>query len=130
MKGLNMTVIINNIENNLTDISCAFLDIKESTERRKCMRIPFIEDVIIDGTKHSTTLDICEEGIYISSLLTLAKDTLVEITIPVNKKSIKVNAQVQFNEPGIGMGLKFINLRRDERMRIRDLIKSLKRTTL
>jgi hypothetical protein len=122
-----MTVFIKNIENNLTDISCAFLDIKESTERRKCTRIPFIEDVIIDGTKHSTTLDICEEGLYIASLLPLMKDTVVEITIPANEKRIKLKAQVQFHEPGIGMGLKFVDLRDDKRMRIRDLIESIKK---
>ena len=121
-----MTVYIKNIENYTTNATCAVLDIKDSTERRKFTRIPFIKDVIIDGSIHSTTLDISEEGLYISLLLPLLRDSVVEITIPENKGYIRVNAQVQFCEPGIGMWLQFIDVRYDERLKIRKLIAGLK----
>ena len=117
-----MTVIIRNIVDYPTNFSRAVLDINEATERRKYKRVPFIEEVLIDGMLHNTTLDLSEQGLYISSLLPLMKNSIVEVTMPIKNGYIDVRAQVQFCDPGIGMGLQFIDLGDSERLKIKELI--------
>jgi Tfp pilus assembly protein PilZ len=96
--------------------------IEASTENRKCQRIPFVEDIMIDGTSWVRSADISEEGIFISSLQALKRDSVVELTIPIGK--LKVKAKVQFCDKMVGLGLRFIDLSEEQKTKITELVES------
>jgi len=98
--------------------------IEASTEHRKCERIPFVEDIIVDGTSWVRSADISEEGIFISSLQALKRDSVVELTIPIKQEKLTVKAKVQFCDKMVGLGLRFIDLSEEQKTKIKDLIKS------
>lgn len=91
-------------------------------DHRKCERIPFVEDILIDGTSWVRSADISEEGIFISSLQALKRDSVVELTIPIGKLTVK--AKVQFCDKMVGFGLRFIDLGEEQKTKIKELIKS------
>jgi Tfp pilus assembly protein PilZ len=98
--------------------------IETLTEHRKCERVPFVEDILIDGTGWVRSGDISEEGIYISSLHALKKDSVVELTIPIKQEKLTVKAKVQFCDKMVGFGLRFIDLSEEQKTKIKELIKS------
>jgi hypothetical protein len=98
--------------------------IEALTDNRKCERIPFVEDIMIDGTGWVRSGDISEEGIYISSLHALKRDSVVELTIPIKQEKLTVKAKVQFCDKMVGFGLRFIDLSEEQKTKIKELIKS------
>jgi hypothetical protein len=97
----------------------------EYKERRKHARYPFREDIVIDGTKMCSSMDICEGGMFVSAIQYFEKSCILKITIPVNKQKITVKGQVQYCDPGIGMGIQFIELNDEQKVSIKELIKRL-----
>jgi hypothetical protein len=100
-------------------------DIEELTKHRKCERIPFVEDIMIDGTSLVRSADISEEGIYICSLHALKRDNVVELTIPIKQEKLTVRAKVQFCDKMVGFGLRFIDLSEEQITKLQELIKSI-----
>jgi hypothetical protein len=94
----------------------------ENEERRKYTRYPFREDILIDGTKLCSSMDICEGGMFVSAIQYFQKNSIIDITIPVNKQKITVKGQVQYCDPGIGMGVQFIALNDEQKALIKELI--------
>ena len=95
-------------------------------ERRKCERCHFREHILIDDTTTCVSSDISENGLYVCMMQPLEKDRIIEVTIPFKEKKIIVKARVQYSHPGIGMGLVFIDLSDEQRLMIRELMKSTK----
>jgi CheY-like chemotaxis protein len=93
-------------------------------ERRRFKRFPFREDIIVDGTKTCSTMDISEGGLYISTIQTYDKDGVIEVTIPFKSEQVTVKAQVQHCQPGIGIGVRFIDLDDKQREKIKEIISS------
>lgn len=98
---------------------------RDNKERRKHERFPFIEDILIDGTKSCRSTDISEGGLFISAIQSFEDGEVMEITIPINKEKIIVKAQVKYCQPGIGMGIAFIDSEEDLRIKIKELVDSL-----
>jgi hypothetical protein len=96
---------------------------------RKCKRIPFVEDIVIDGISRARSSDISEEGLYISSLQSFERNSVVNVTIPLGQEKLTVKAQVQFCDKLVGFGLKFIYLNDMQRTKIRELINQFKGDT-
>lgn len=94
-------------------------------EHRKYERFPFREDITVDGTKMCTSMDISEGGIYISAIQIFEENSILELLIPFKGNKIKVKARVAYVQPGIGMGLEFIDLNDEQRKSIKELINSL-----
>jgi two-component system chemotaxis response regulator CheY len=95
-------------------------------ERRKYIRVAFREDILIDGTKTCSTMDISKGGLYISTIQPYEVDTLIKVTIPLKKAKLTVKAVVCHCQPGVGMGVKFLNLNAQQEAKIEELINSLK----
>ena len=49
--------------------------------KRKHERFPFIDDVLVDGTKQCTSADISEGGLYISAMQAFEKNNVIDVTI-------------------------------------------------
>jgi CheY-like chemotaxis protein len=94
-------------------------------ERRKYERFPFREDILIDGTRTCTSMDISEGGLYISSIQSYGENDLINVSIPFKGATLTVRAQVRYSQPGIGMGVMFIDLNAEQRGKIRKLIESI-----
>jgi CheY-like chemotaxis protein len=94
-------------------------------ERRKYKRIPFREDILIDGMMHATLIDISEGGLFVCAVQPFSIDTVLELSIPLKGKMLTVKARVQYYESGIGMGLIFINLNEEQKADVRRLIESI-----
>jgi hypothetical protein len=96
----------------------------QQEEHRKNERIPFREEILIDGVRVSTSLDISEDGLFISGIQCYEEYSFIDVTIPCKEEHLKVKAQVRYCQPGIGMGVVFTDLTDEQRTKIRDLINS------
>ena len=94
-------------------------------ERRKSERFPFREDILIDGTRVSASVDISEGGLYISSIQSCEQNTVIGVTIPFKGEKLTFKAQVRYCQPGIGMGVMFIDLNAEQRGKIKEVIESI-----
>jgi two-component system, chemotaxis family, chemotaxis protein CheY len=94
-------------------------------ERRKYERFPFREDILIDGTRTCTSMDISEGGLYLSTIQSYEDNSTIEVTIPFKGEKLTVKAQVRYCQPGIGMGAMFVDLSSEQRGKIRQLIESI-----
>jgi len=98
---------------------------EDNKERRKYERFLFREDILIDGTRMCTSMDISEIGLYISAMQYYENNSVIDITIPFKGGKLTVKAQVRHCQPGIGMGMIFIDLNVEQRAKIKELIESI-----
>lgn len=98
------------------------MDIETFADRRKHERIPFIEDILINGIKRVRSTDISKEGLYVSSVQLLEIDTVIEVAIPVNGQTLTVKAKVAFHDSRVGFGLLFVDLNDTQKTMIEKLI--------
>jgi Tfp pilus assembly protein PilZ len=97
------------------------------TERRKSERLPFREDVVVDGAKLCTSNDISEGGLFVSAIQIFEVDDVIEVSIPLKEDKVTVKAKVKYCQPGIGMGIMFIDLNDEQKKRIRELVENVSR---
>ncbi len=94
-------------------------------ERRKSLRIPFREDILIDGAKQCTCNDISEGGIFVSAIQVFDEGEMVDVTIPVGEEKITVKGQIKYCQHGIGLGIMFCDLNDEQKAKIKTLIDGL-----
>ena len=98
-------------------------------EQRKYERFSFREDILIDGTKMCTSMDICEGGLYVSAIQVFERNSIVDLAIPFKGAEVTVKAQVQYCQPGIGIGIEFIEMDDRQKAIIKELIEGLKNSS-
>ncbi len=98
---------------------------EDRKERRKHERFPFIEDILVDGTKRCTTADISEGGLYISAIQVFEENNVIDVTIPFKGENLTFKAKVRHCQPGIGLGIMFIELSDEQEVKIKEVIKNL-----
>lgn len=104
------------------------MDIRDTEELRKYERLHFREDISIDGTR-CACMDISESGIYVAAQY-FATGAIVDITLPFKDRHVTLKGQVQHCENGFGAGINFIDLNDDNRAIIKQLIRSLSKTSV
>ena len=97
----------------------------EKKERRKEKRFPIRGNILIDYKMMFKSIDISENGIYLYTGRSFEKNKVVEVTLPIKDKPLTVKARVQHNQPGIGMGLQFIDLNDKQKAIIKNLVKNI-----
>ncbi|TFG47930.1 MAG: hypothetical protein E4H40_05560 [Candidatus Brocadiia bacterium] len=65
-------------------------------------------------------------GLYISVMQVFQEDSVIDVTIPVKGDMVTVKAQVQYCQPGIGMGIEFVEMDDRQKAVIKELIEGLK----
>jgi hypothetical protein len=98
---------------------------QDNKEHRKHERFPFVEDILIDGTKSCTSTDISEGGLFISAIQSFESGDVMEVSIPTKSEKIIAKAEVKYCQRGIGMGIAFIEADEDLRIRIKELVDSI-----
>jgi hypothetical protein len=93
----------------------------DGEEKRKSPRLPYREDIIIEGAKRCTCSDISEGGIFVSSIQTFDEGEMIDITITLAEEQITVKGQIKYCQPGIGAGIMFHNLSDEHKVKIKTL---------
>ena len=83
---------------------------KGNADARGKKRVLIQKELIINGIIKANALDISEIGMYINTQAEFLSGAILEISFDIDNAPIKVKAIVQHSHPGIGMGVKFINL--------------------
>jgi|Deesub1362A_J573_1020465.scaffolds.fasta_scaffold00004_329 CheY-like chemotaxis protein len=91
-------------------------------KKRKKRRVLFEKDVIINGIITAYALDISEDGMYIHTTANFVRDAMLDLDFDVDNKHIKVKATIQHIQPGIGLGVKFINMPPEDRLVLKEFI--------
>lgn len=79
-------------------------------EQREKKRVLIQESVLINGIIKANALDISEEGMYISTQAEFVSGAVLELSFRLKDKDLRLKALVQHIQPGIGMGVRFLNL--------------------
>ena len=91
----------------------------EADERRRYDRSRLIVDVFFDGkdaTGVASTKDISAGGFYMNTQASLPEGSSLLVRIPLTEgKQVVANAEVVYNNPGRGVGLRFQNLSEENR---------------
>ncbi len=98
----------------------------DERERRKYERIPFREEVLVDGIARCTTIDISEGGLYVCTTQPFEEHSVIDVKLPLKGDTLRLKAEVQYCQPGIGIGVRFIDLNDEQREKIRELINGVK----
>ena len=94
---------------------------------RKFKRVKFKQKVLVDNQIMVEALDISENGLFLHTGRSFDDDSIVEVGIPTlpGNFDLKVQAKVQHNHRGIGMGMQFVDLDDKQKMQLEKLINSL-----
>jgi hypothetical protein len=88
-------------------------------ERRRYDRSRLIVDVFFDGndaTGVASTKDISVGGFYMNTQASFPEGASLLVRIPLTEgKQVVANAEVVYNNPGRGVGLRFQNLSEENR---------------
>ena len=91
----------------------------EPDDRRRYDRSRLIVDVFFDGTDATgvaSTKDISIGGFYMNTQAKLPEGASLLVRIPLTDgKQVVANAEVVYNNPGRGVGLRFQNLTDENR---------------
>ena len=101
------------------------VDKREYEVPRRHERFPFIEDILVDGTKSCRTTDISEGGLFISNIQSFESGDVMEVSIPTKTERIIAKAEVKYCQPGIGVGIAFIESDEELRIKIKELVDSV-----
>jgi hypothetical protein len=86
----------------------------EFTERREFERARIILDVHFDGaafTGVANTRDMSLGGVYMNTRTPLPEGAVLELRIPFGAaREAFVKAQVMYSNPGVGVGLRFVDM--------------------
>ncbi|MDQ7788005.1 MAG: response regulator [Thermodesulfovibrionales bacterium] len=91
-------------------------------ERREKKRFPIQGNILIDGKIAFQCMDISEDGMYLYTGRSLEENRVVQVTLPIKGKPLTVKAQIRHNEPGIGIGLQFMDMTDEQKKTIYRLV--------
>lgn len=93
-----------------------------SIEHRKQKRVILKKEVTINNSLRVMGLDLSEGGLYLHTGRSIRPGTTVDIALPLDEETLRLKAVVQHSEDGVGMGVMFLNLSRDQLLSLRGFI--------
>jgi PilZ domain len=93
----------------------------EHPERRQHKRIPFINEVEVVGVGMHRCEDLSVGGLYLETVHAFPLGTLFDLQFKLrnaDEHSIKVQARMLYRHEGVGAGLSFVGLNREDREKI------------
>lgn len=97
----------------------------KEAERRAYKRIPFTDNIVINNVIMVKGIDISEGGLYVHTGRSFSPGKIVDVTIPLEGKELTIKAEIQHNQPAIGMGLKFIELSDEQKDALKGFIEKM-----
>lgn len=102
------------------------MDTEEKQDNRKQPRVLLSEKLLIDIKKDFTCIDIAEGGLYFSTGNIFEENSLFEVTIPYKNKKVTVKAQIRHFQPGVGVGIEFVDVSESQGAIIKEIIDSIR----
>jgi len=101
------------------------MDTEDKQEHRKYQRIHIPEEFLVDIRKDFQCVDISEGGLYFSTGNIFAENSFFDVTIPFKNKKVTVKAQIKHFQPGIGVGVEFIDVSDSQKAIIKEIVESI-----
>jgi hypothetical protein len=99
-------------------------------ERRNAERVPFIEDVFVDGSMRCRSSDISQGGIYISAIQSFEEGVVLDVKIPFRGEELRVRGEVRHCQHGVGVGVMFVDLTDSQKEKIRQIVEAMAKESL
>ena len=93
-------------------------EIENQEERRRFDRARLIVDVFFDGhdsTGVASTKDISLGGLYMNTKADVSEGEHLMVRIPFGERQLVCTAEVVYRNPGLGLGVRFLDLSDDSR---------------
>jgi hypothetical protein len=103
-------------------------NVEDQEERRRYDRARLIVDVFFDGqdsTGVASTKDISLGGLYMNTKADVPEGRQLLVRIPFGKLEIVCTAEVVYKNPGLGLGVRFLDLSDDSRALLNQKLKDV-----
>jgi CheY-like chemotaxis protein len=97
----------------------------DEKENRRVKRFPLKGNILVNGKMMFKCIDISEGGLYVYTARSFEESKVFDVTLPIKNSPLTVKARVQHCQPGVGIGLQFIDLTDEQRTKIKRLINNL-----
>ncbi|HWR57866.1 MAG TPA: response regulator [Thermodesulfovibrionales bacterium] len=82
----------------------------EGSDKRGEKRILLHLDVVVNGILKASALDISEGGMYIHTPAEFIEGAVLDLKVDIDEFCVNLKAVVQHSQPGIGVGVRFVDL--------------------
>jgi CheY-like chemotaxis protein len=94
-------------------------------KKRRKERVLIVQEVEINGTASAQAIDLSSEGMYITTHERFEKNATITLRFRLEKQAIEVKAKVVYLHEGVGMGVRFIGLRPEDRDCLKEYIENV-----
>lgn len=98
----------------------------EDSERRASKRTTYFCEATLEGMDvahtHVRLADLSVEGAFVDTRSVLPAGAVTRLRFTLGSKDVGVNAEVRYSMPGMGMGLRFLNLAPEDRKAIEEFL--------
>ena len=97
---------------------------EKGSERRKYKRVTIIQEMFFGDRGIRKMDDISEQGMFISTPEVFMKGSILDLKFRLfnDDQPITVKAEVRYTQKGVGMGVRFMNLKPEDRERIKAFV--------
>lgn len=91
----------------------------DGSERRRSKRVPFYCEAVLEGMDvaraNVRVADISVDGVFVDSRAVLPPGVVAHLTFTLLGSPVHAMAEVRYSLPGMGMGLRFVDLSEGDR---------------
>ena len=93
-------------------------------ERRKYRRVTIVQEILFGDRLTRKMDDISEEGMFIATPEAFMQGSVLDLKFRLfnDDRHISVKAEVRYIQKGVGMGVRFKDLKAEDRRRIKKFI--------
>jgi c-di-GMP-binding flagellar brake protein YcgR len=97
---------------------------EKNSERRKYKRVTIVQEILFGDRLTRKMDDISEEGMFIAMPDVFMQGSVLDLKFRLfnDDRLISVQAEVRYVQEGVGMGVRFTNLKAEDRERIKKFI--------
>jgi hypothetical protein len=95
-------------------------------EPKQKIRLKKKGKVLINGAIGAEMLDLSTEGMYIYTNADFIPESIINLSFSLGAKRLNIYAKVRHMEPGIGIGVKFIDIDKDAAETIKNYIDKIR----
>lgn len=90
--------------------------------KKRLERVSIAKRVMINGITPAEGLDLSETGMYIYTRSVIIPGNIVQVHFYLGEEPVEVHAMVQHSQPGIGIGVRFVDVPEETMQKIRNFI--------
>ncbi|HEY5594767.1 MAG TPA: PilZ domain-containing protein [Nitrospiria bacterium] len=97
---------------------------EKGSERRKYKRVTIIQEMFFGDRGVRKMDDISEQGMFIATPDVFMKGSILDLKFRLfnQDQPVSVKAEVRYVQEGVGMGMRFMNLKPEDRERIKKFV--------